>query len=137
MRTEDLESLKTAKTVVDEIIASRFFGIQPAAEMSSTDFNQLSPEAQQLELQIAEDDDQGNRARAALHMCLIASSVSIEVAQKLMALPGLPREERAALILRCGEDALAACDAASHAAAVLTKQEPPETDAFFEISKFS
>ena len=94
-----------------------------------------SPAQQRAELQLQLEEELGGRVRAAIHLCLSAASVAVEVGHALMdKFSEISGEERAALLARCAEDAQAASDAAHHAAAVLAQEEPPETDAFFEIS---
>ena len=135
VKDHDLAALREAKSLLDGIVASRYLGVQSSSTLSVTNFGDLSPAEQQAELQLQQEEELGSRVRAAIHMCLSAASVAVEVAQTLMeTFSESGGEERAALLGRCAEDAQAASDAAHHAAAVLAQEEPPETDSFFEIS---
>lgn len=132
----DLESIARARAVIENIVASRYLGVQADPAFAFTDFDQLPAHVQEAERQIAQDNDHGNRIRVAIHMCLSAASVALEVGEALMnGLAELPPAQRAEALLRCGEDALAASDAARHASFVLTGEEVPETDAFFEVTR--
>ncbi|MDB5829679.1 MAG: hypothetical protein JWQ73_3899 [Variovorax sp.] len=137
MQSPDLEALKKAKAMLDELVMSRYVDFQSPPEISITEFGGLSASEQQAERDNANDHDLGNRVRAAIHLCLSASSVAMEVSAKLMGdFADLSGEARANLLGRCAEDAAAASDAAEHAAAVLNNEERPQTEAFFEISRF-
>lgn len=136
MSTSDLEAIEHARTSIEDIIASRYLGIQAVSTVSATDFAQLAPAQQEAERRAAEDDDRNNRMRAGLHMCLSAACVALQTAEKLMHdFPDLAPAQRAQALLKCSEDAMAASDAARHAAAVLAGEEPPETESFFEITR--
>jgi hypothetical protein len=136
MRTADLDSIEKARAVVENIVASRYLGVQAVPSFAPTDFGMLPSSLQALERRIAQDNDHGNRIRVGIHMCLSAASVALQVSEALMnGLADLLPTERAEALLRCGEDALAASDAARHASLVLTGEELPETDAFFEVTR--
>ena len=136
MQSLELDAIEAARKAIDEIVASRYLGVQAVPVIAPTDFGQLPPAMQEAELQVTEDAELGNRMRVGIHMCLSAASVALEVSHKLMGnFPDLPRADRAKALLKCAEDALAASDAARHAAAVLAGEEKPETEAFFEMSR--
>jgi predicted signal transduction protein with EAL and GGDEF domain len=136
MRIPELDAIDAARKAIDEIVATRYLGVQAVPGLAPTDFGMLPPAMQEAELRMAEDAEIGNRLRAGIHMCLSAASVALELSQTLIGnFPALDRADRAKALLKCAEDALAASDAARHAAAVLAGEEKPETDAFFEISR--
>jgi len=136
MRTADLETIEKARSAIEEIVASHYLGVQGIPTMAPTDFGLLPPAMQETERRIAEDTELGNRLRAAIHMCLSAASVSLEVTQRLMGdFAELSLADRAKALTKCAEDAMAASDAARHGAGILAGEEPPETESFFEISR--
>lgn len=136
MRAEEIESIERAKTIIEEIVASHYLGEQASTCMGPTDFGFLSTDMQRVEIQITEEDNQGTRLRAGLQMCLSTASVALEVTRTLMnGFADLPPKDREKVLAKCAEDAMAASDAARHAAAVLAGEEKPETDAFFEVTR--
>ncbi|RYY91691.1 MAG: hypothetical protein EOO24_30770 [Comamonadaceae bacterium] len=136
MQTEDLKTIEHARTTIEEIVTARYLGVQAVPSLCATDFAALPPAMQEAELRIVEENEHGNRLRVGLHMCLSAASVALQVSQTLMHdFPDLAPPERARALLKCSEDAMAAADAARHAAAVLAGEELPETESFFESSR--
>ncbi len=136
MYTEDLKSIEHARLMIEDIVTARYFGVQAVPTLAETDFAALPPALQEAERRISEENEHGNRLRVGLHMCLSAATVALQVSETLMHdFPELTPAERARALLKCSEDAMAAADAARHAAAVLAGEEPPETEAFFEISR--
>jgi len=135
VKDHDLATLMEAKSLLDGIVASRYLGVPSSSSLLVANLGNLSPAQQQAELQLQLEEELGGRVRAAIHLCLSAASVAVEVGHALMdKFSEIGGEERAALLARCAEDAQAASDAAHHAAVVFAQKEPPETDAFFEIS---
>jgi len=135
MKTNDLQTIEHARTSIEEIITTRYLGIQAVPTLSPTDFAELAPAQRETERCIAEENERGNRMRVGLHMCLSAASVALQTAERLMSdFPELTPQQRAQALLKCAEDAMAASDAARHASAVLSGDELPETDSFFEAS---
>jgi len=131
MNDHDLVALREAKSLLDDIVASRYLGVQLSSTLPLANFGELSPAEQEAELRLRLEEELGSRVRAAIHLCLSAASVAVEVGHALMEkFSEVDGEERAALLARCAEDAEAASDAAHHAAAVLAHKEPPETDSF-------
>lgn len=136
MKSEDLKTIENARMAIEEIVTARYFGVQAVPVLGATDFDQLPPALQEVERRISEQNEHGNRLRVGIHMCLSAASVALQVSHDLMHdFPDLSAEERAKALLKCSEDAMAAADAARHAAAVLAGEEPPETESFFESSR--
>ncbi|MEJ8824954.1 hypothetical protein WKW80_23485 [Variovorax humicola] len=136
MNTSDLTVIERARTSVEDIITSRYLGIQAVPTLSPSDFAQLTPAQQEAERWMAEENERGNRMRVGLHMCLSAAIVALQTAEKLMHdFPDLPPQLRTQALLKCSEDAMVASDAARHAAAVLSGEEIPETESFFESSQ--
>ncbi|MEJ8859875.1 hypothetical protein WKW79_35370 [Variovorax robiniae] len=132
----DLQTIEHARTSIEEIITTRYLGIQAVPTLSATDFAQLTPEQREAERRIGEENERGNRMRVGLHMCLSAASVALQTAESLMSdLPALTPAQRAQALIKCAEDAMAASDAARHASAVLSGDELPETDSFYEASR--
>ena len=137
METSDLRMIEQARVSVEEIITARYLGVQAVPTLAPTDFASLPPSLQEVERRIVEDNEDGNRMRVGLHMCLSAASVALQVAAKLMNdFPDMAHAERVKALLKCSEDAMAAADAARHAASVLSGEELPETEAFFDSSRF-
>jgi len=137
METSDLRMIEQARVSVEEIITARYLGVQAVPTLAPTDFASLPPSLQEVERRIVEDNEDGNRMRVGLHMCLSAASVALQVAAKLMHdFPDMAHAERVKALLKCSEDAMAAADAARHAASVLSGEELPETEAFFDSSRF-
>ena len=136
MRTADLETIEQARIAIEDIVASRYLGVQGVPSLAPTDFGMLPPAMQEFELRIVEETEHGNRMRAGIHMCLSAATVALQVSQILMNdFAELNMSDRAKALMKCSEDAMAASDAARHAAAVLSGEEKPETDSFFEFSR--
>jgi len=136
MRTEEIQAIDKARRVIEEIVASHYRGEQALPSVGPTDFGFLSTDLQQVEIQLSEEDKQWSRLRAGLQMCLSTASVALDVSKTLMnGLADLPPKQREKMLKKCGDDALAASEAAKHAAEVLTGQERPETDAFFEVTR--
>lgn len=134
MRTADLETIENARSAIEEIVATRYLGVQSVPSLAPTDFGLLPPAQQEAELRFAEENEHGNRLRAGIHMCLSAASVALEVSQRLMGdFADLQRADRIKALMKCSEDAMAASDAARHAAGILAGEELPETESFFEI----
>ncbi|VWX62385.1 conserved hypothetical protein [Burkholderiales bacterium 8X] len=138
MLSQDIEALDRAKFAIGEVIEARYLGSQSSVVLAqSTDFAHLEPALQAEERKRAAAFDLGARVRAAIQLFLSSSRVSIELSQKLMSdFPECSPERASELLLQCAEDALAASDAARHAAAVLAHEESPEIDAFFMDSGF-
>lgn len=124
MQTEDLRALIQAKSILDEIVMARYVDMQGPGEISATEFDAMSATEQQSERDTIDDHALGHRARAAIHLCLSASSVVMEVSVRLMSdFAHLSRKDRINLFSRCAEDATAASVAAEHASALLSDKE--------------
>lgn len=137
MQTEDLRMIEQARMTIEEIVTAHYFGVQPSAQLGATDFAALPPHMQEAEHRITEENEANNRLRVGLHMCLSAASVALQVSETLMNdFAALSPDDRARALLKCSEDAMAAADAARHAAAVLSGEELPATEAFFDTSQF-
>jgi hypothetical protein len=137
MQTDDLAALKRATTILDELVMARYVDLQGPAQIGMTDFGHLSETEQQEERDNVRDHDLGHRARAAIHLCLSASSVALEASARLMGeFADLACDARIKLLSECAEDTAAASEALAHASAVLNEEEEPQTEPFFEMSRF-
>ena len=137
METEELKAIERARMTIEDIVTAHYFGVQPAAQLGATDFAALPADLQEVERRMTEENERGNRLRVGLHMCLSAASVALQVSQTLMHdFPDLSPDERARALLKCSEDAMAASDAARHAAGVLAGDELPAIEAFFESTDY-
>ncbi len=134
MENPDLETLDKARAAIEEVIATRYLGMQPVPYFAPTDIGVLPPTMQEAELRIQEENDYGNRVRASIHMCLTASAVALQVGQTLMKdFTLLDPAQRKAELIKCAEDAMAAADAARHASAMLSGDEQPESDSLMDV----
>ncbi|MBU1443743.1 MAG: hypothetical protein KJ832_20920 [Gammaproteobacteria bacterium] len=134
MRSADLETIESARASIEEIVATRYLGVQAVPSLAPTDFGMLPPAMQEVEKRISEENEHGNRMRAGIHMCLSAATVALEVSHRLMGeCADMPTPDRVKALLKCAEDAMAASDAARHAAGILAGEELPETESFFEL----
>lgn len=90
----------------------------------------------QKELNVEEETDYGNRVRAGIHMTLSAAVAALEVAESLMKdFANVDPKDRKRELVRCSLNARIARDAAAEAAAVLSGQQAPKSDAMVEIKR--
>lgn len=136
MEIPDLDTVERARKAVEEVIASRRLGMAAVPYFAPTNLGGLPASIQEAELRIKEDNDHGNRVRAAIHMSLTAAAAALKLSEELMeGFADLPSRERQLELARCATDARAAGAAAGHAAAVLSGEESPKSDSMMEIKR--
>ncbi|VTU30570.1 MULTISPECIES: hypothetical protein [unclassified Variovorax] len=136
MEIPDLNTVVKARRAIEEVIAGRRLGTAAVPYFAPTDLGGLPASIQEAELRIKEDNDHGNRVRAAIHMSLTAAAAALKVSEDLMeGFAELPSSERQLELARCSTNARAASDAAGHAAAVLAGEESPKSDSMMEIKR--
>src|SRR5689334_6992988 len=113
MESPDLETVEMARTLVDEIIAGRSPMAAAVPYFAPTDIGCLTPAMKEAESLIQEENDFGNRLRAAIQMSLAAASASLRVSESLMQdFAHLSLPERQKQLARCACDAQACRDIA-------------------------
>jgi len=136
MEIPDLDTVEKARKTIEEVIAARRLGTAAVPYFAPTDLGGLPASIQAAELRIKEDNDHGNRVRAAIHMSLTAAAAALKVSENLMeGFAELPPQARQIELIRCAAAARAASDAAAHAAAVLAGEESPKADSMMEIKR--
>ncbi|SEB14146.1 hypothetical protein [Variovorax sp. YR216] len=136
MQTPDLETVETVRVALQEVILARQHGVQAVPYFAPTNIGVLSPDEKRKELTVEEETDYGNRVRAGIHMTLSAAVAALEVAETLMKnFATINPEDRKRELIRCSLNARVARDAAAEAAAVLSGQQAPKTDAMVEIKR--
>lgn len=136
MESPDLETVEKTRALIEELIAHRSPMAAAVPYFAPTDIGCLAPAMQEAESRIKEENDYGNRVRAAIQMSLAAAAASLRVTESLMqdfAQLGLP--ERQKELQRCACDAEACKDIAGHVAAILSGREAPKLDALMEIKR--
>ena len=136
MEIPDLDTVKKARTAVEQVIAGRHLGTSAVPYFAPTDLGVLPPSVQEAEQRVQEDTDFGNRVRAAIHESLTAAAKALKVSEELMRdFVSLEPHQRQRELTRCSANARAASDAAGHAAAVLAGDEAPKSDSMMEIKR--
>lgn len=136
MQTPDLETVEMLRVALQKVISAREHGVQAVPYFAPTNIGVLSPDEQKKELRVEEDTDYGNRVRAGIHMTLSAAVAALEVAEALMKdFATVDPKDRKRELVRCSLNARVARDAAAEAAAVLSGQQAPKSDAMVEIKR--
>ena len=136
MESPDLETVEMARTLVEEIIAGRSPMAAAVPYFAPTDIGCLTPAMQEAESRIQEENDFGNRLRAAIQMSLTAAAASLRVSESLMQdFAQLSLQDRQKQLVRCACDAQACRDIAGHVAPILSGKEAPKLDALMEIKR--
>ena len=136
MQIPDLETVQKARVAIQEVISAREHGVQAVPYFAPTDIGTLPPFEQEKELNVQEETDYGNRVRAGVHMTLSAAVSALEVAEALMEnFAAVDPKDRQRELIRCSLNARVAGDAASEAAAILSGQQAPKSDAMVEIKR--
>jgi len=136
MQTPDLETIQMARVALQEVISARELGVQPVPYFAPTNIGTLQPYEQEKELGVEEETDYGNRVRAGIHMTLSAAVAALEVAEALMNdFATVDPKNRKRELVRCSLNARVARDSAAEAAAVLSGQQAPKSDAMVEITR--
>lgn len=136
MQTPDLETIERARVALQMVILARECGAQAVPYFAPTNIGTLLPNEQEKELNVKEETDYGNRVRAGIHMTLSAAVAAIEVAETLMKdFATVDPKDRKRELVRCSLSARIARDAAAEAAAVLSGQQAPKSDAMVEIKR--
>ncbi|OUM00339.1 hypothetical protein A8M77_21910 [Variovorax sp. JS1663] len=124
------------RAVIEELIAYRSHLAAAVPYFAPTDIGSLTPAKQLSETRLKEENDYGNRVRAAIQMSLAAAAASLRLTESLMrddAQLGLP--ERQQNLARCAQDAQACRDVSGHVVALLSGKEAPKVDALMEIRR--
>ncbi|MDN8618056.1 hypothetical protein [Variovorax ginsengisoli] len=136
MKSLDLETVQMVRVALQEVISAREHGVHAVPYFAPTDIGALPPSEQEKELGVREETDYGNRARAGIHLTLSAAVSALEVAEVLMRdLTIVDSRDRKRELLRCSLNARMARDAAAEAAAVLSGQQAPKSDARVEVNR--
>lgn len=136
MQTPDLETIEMARVALQMVILEREYGAQAVPYFAPTNIGTLLPNEQEKELNVKEETDYGNRVRAGIHMTLSAAVAAIEVAETLMKdFATVDPKDRKRELVRCSLSARIAREAAAEAAAVLSGQQEPKSDAMVEIKR--
>ncbi|RYF76827.1 MAG: hypothetical protein EOO22_00880 [Comamonadaceae bacterium] len=129
MENIDLETLIKARAAIEEIIAERYSGLTRVPYFAPTDIGGFPAPVQIAELKIKEEAEYGNRVRSAIHMCLTASAVAMQVAETLMKNFATVEPARRHKFLKvCAEDVAAAADLSRHTARLLSGEGPAEME---------
>ena len=124
------------RVALQEVISAREHAVPPVPYFAPTNIGTLPPFEQEQELNVKEETDYGNRVRAGIHMTLSAAVSALEVAEALMKnFAVLDAKDRKQELIRCSLNARVARDAAAEAAAVLSGQQAPKSDAMVEIKR--
>jgi len=136
MQSLDLETVQTVRVALQEVISAREHGVHTVPYFAPSDIGTLPPSEQEKELGVQQETDYGNRVRAGIHMMLSAAVSALEVAEVLMRDFAIvdPKDRKRELI-RCSLNARIARDAAAEAAAVLSGQQAPKSDARVEVNR--
>ena len=136
MESPDLETVEKARALIEEVIASRSPMAAAVPYFAPTDIGGLTPAAKEAESRIEQDNDFGNRVRAAIQMSLAAAAASLRVSESLMQdFAQLSLRDRQQELARCACDAQACKDIAGHIAPILSGKETPKLDALMEIKR--
>jgi len=136
MQSPDLETVQRVRDTLQEVISAREHGAQAVPYFAPTDIGTLPLYEQEKELSVKEETDYGNRVRAGIHMMLSAAASALEVAEELMKnFDVLDAKDRKRELIRCSLNARVSRDAAAEAAAVLSGQQAPKSDAMVEIRR--
>lgn len=136
MQTPDLETVAMVRVALQEVISARAHGVRAVPYFPPTNFGVLSPDEKEKESNVEEETDYGNRVRAGIHLTLSAAVAALEVAEALMKdFATVDPKDRKRQLIRCSLDARVARDAAAEAAAVLSGQQAPSSDAMVEIKR--
>jgi hypothetical protein len=136
MESPDLETVEKARALIEEVIAGRSHLTAAVPYFAPTDIGCLPPAMQEAESRIEEENDFGNRVRAAIQMSLAAAAASLRVSESLMQdFAQLGSHERQKELARCACEAQASRDITGHIAAILSGKEAPKLDALMEIKR--
>jgi hypothetical protein len=136
MQSPDLETVEMVRVALQKVISAREHGVQAVPYFAPTDIGVLSPDERQKESNVEEETDYGNRVRAGIHMTMSAAVAALEVAEALMKdFATVDPKDRKRELVRCSLNARVARDAAAEAAAVLSGQQAPKSDAMVEIKR--
>jgi hypothetical protein len=136
MDSPDLETVERTRAVIEELIAYRSHLAVSVPYFAPTDIGSLTPAVQQNESRIKEENDYGNRVRAAIQMSLAAAAASMRLAESLMHDDAqLELRERQQNLARCAHEAQGCRDVAGHVVALLSGKEAPKLDALMEIRR--
>ncbi|SEB10051.1 hypothetical protein [Variovorax sp. YR216] len=136
MQSPDLETVKKVRVALQQVISAREHGVQAVPYFAPTDIGTLPSYERERELNVKEETDYGNRVRAGVHMTLSAAVSALEVAEALMEnFDIVDAKDRKRELIRCSLNARVARDAAAEAAAVLSGQQAPKSDAMVEIKR--
>jgi len=136
MQSPDLETVEMVRVALQKVISAREHGVQAVPYFAPTDIGVLSPDERQKESNVEEETDYGNRVRAGIHMTLSTAVAALEVAEALMKdFATVEPKDRKRELIRCSLNARVARDAAAEAAAVLSGQQAPKSDAMVEIKR--
>ena len=136
MQTPDLETVVRVRVALQQVILAREHGVQAVPYFAPTNIGVLSPDEQEKESNVKEETDYGNRVRAGIHLTLSAAVAALDVAEALMKdFATVDPRDRKRQLVRCSLDARVARDAAAEAAAVLSGQQAPKSDAMVEIKR--
>ena len=136
MQTPDLETVVMVRVALQDVISAREHGVQAVPYFAPTNIGVLSPDEQEKESNVEEETDYGNRVRAGVHLTLSAAVAALDVAEALMKdFATVDPRDRKRQLVRCSLDARVARDAAAEAAAVLSGQQAPKSDAMVEIKR--
>ena len=136
MESPDLEAVERVRALIEELIAARSHLAVSVPYFAPTDIGTLTPARQESESRIEEENDYGNRVRAAIQMSLAAAAASLRISESLMHdRTQLSLPERQKELARCACDAQDCRDIVGHVAALLTGKEAPKLDALMEIKR--
>ena len=136
MESPDLETVERVRAVIEELITYRSHLAVSVPYFAPTDIAALTPAKQLNESRIKEENDYGNRVRAAIQMSLASAAASLRLAESLLRDDAqLDLQERRQNLARCAQDAQACRDVAGHVVALLAGKEAPKLDALMEIKK--
>jgi len=136
MQSPDLDTVRRVRVALQEVISAREHGAQAVPYFAPTNIGTLPSDEQERELNVKEETDHGNRVRAGVHMTLSAAVSALEVAEALMEnFAIVDAKDRKRELIRCSLNARVARDAAAEAAAVLSGQQAPKSDAMVEIRR--
>jgi hypothetical protein len=136
MESPDLETVEKARALIEEVIEGRSHLTAAVPYFAPTDIGCLPPALQEAESRIEEENDFGNRVRAAIQMSLAAAAASLRVSEALMQdFAQLGSSERQKELARCACEAESSKDITGHIAAILSGKEAPKLDALMEIKR--
>lgn len=136
MHIPNLEVLEHARREIENVVSARYLDQQAVPYFAPTDFGTLPPEMQHAELCNEEANNQGNVARASIHMCLASAIAALQVSEALLRESGQSSPlERTRVRMQCAADMRAAATVAMQASSVLAGERGPSSNSLMDIRR--